>query len=82
MKLFLDVPQMLDFEPKIETSIQTFVSGFERIIRTSSSMRRQKVVQDLALRINCDPQDLYFMTSGFCNEEDIVFPDFRAALIA
>ena len=82
MKLFLDVPQALDVDPKIETSMQTFVSGFERVIRTSSSMQRQKVVHDLALHINCDPQDLYFMTSGLGNEEDIVFPEFRAALTA
>ena len=82
MKLFLDTPQMISVDPQDETPIKKFVSGVERVIDTGAPQHHQQVMDDLAVQINCDPQDLYFMLSNPVKEEDIVFPDFQQTLIA
>ena len=82
MKLYLDQPQTVNIETQNETPIQRFVSGVERVIESCTIEQSQRVVDDLAIQINCNPQDLYFMMSGRVKEDEIALPDFHRMLQA
>ena len=82
MKLYFDQPQIVNIATQNETPIQRFVSGVERVIQSCSIEQSQRVVSDLAVQINCNPRDLYFMMSGRVKEDEVTMPDFQQMLHA